>query len=573
MTAIALRLLQLLLILLVYGGLLYQIWRNQKQLLKKCSSLNNGMKHCCVNYFKHDKSRLFPEFRKFGKAVVLEYGFNHSRCLIQDGKQIQETLKISNKKTKLTLFKPKSSLIKLPTLIRFISQNPEDESFSPSSHYFFATNAFGRPDSKKTEHLFAKIEPFFKTEGVKLVKQKVWIKILVYLCVIVAICGIIIAIDSGSRAALHHGPTLVATTNQGEVFTATSHYLYQFDAQGQIQNQYSLETLGIKDLTDLYALDQNQLLIADWELGNIQRCQLDQSRCTPLPSFKHNSPESPLFKGAFKFVVDAKNNLIYATDAGWHRLLVLDQEGRELESTRGKDLLLCYPNGITLSNDGKLVVADSNNLRILTWSTNRQGLNLIPDQSIDMIQSPRPEIRCTPQEEPRSEIPLVRLFQAQFERDMEYELKGDVIALEPARQGRVFPIFVQQDNQGFWWILVGDRNFNRDDLLRFDPDWQNPIRVNLPGSEDISHIAVGANQLILTQASRYRLFSVSLNDLTVKPFGDDRFEAMMQQEQQAESNLWQFYVFSLLAPLLGLVGLGVLALFDLQQQWADMIKS
>jgi len=573
MTKIALNLLQLLLILLTYCFLIYQVWRKQKNLLKKCASLNNGMKHCCVKYFKQDKSRRIPNFYRISKPVVLEYGYNRGRCLIQEGKKLKETLQLNTQQTKIILFHAKSPLVRLPSLIRFTSVNSEDESVSHANYYFFATNSFGRPDNQKTKQLFAQLEFIFKPESVRVVKQKTWIKVLAYLCVIVAIGSIFVAINNGYRAALQHGPTLVATTKQGEVFTATSHYLYQFDAQGQVQNQYSLETLGIKDLTDLYALDQNQLLIADWERGNIQRCQLDKSHCDPLPSFKPNFPESPTFQGAFKFVVDAKHNLIYATDAGWHRLLVLDQEGRELESTRGKDLLLCYPNGITLSNDGKLVVADSNNLRIITWSTNRKGLNLIPNQSIDMIQSPRPEIRCIPHEEPRSEIPLVRLFQAEFERNMDYELKGDAIALEPARKGRVFPIFVQQDNQGFWWVLLGDNNFGGDDLLRFDSNWQNPIRVDLPGSDDISHIAVGSEQLILTQPSRYRILSVSLTDLTIKPFGGDIFKAMMQQEQQAKSNLWLLYLFSLLVPLLGLFGLIVLVIFDLQQQWADIIKS
>ena len=568
---ITLHLIKLVLALSLCGFFLYLLWKKRQQFIQKRADLKNGMNHCLVTYIEPTKFGNFPKFMSTGTIAALEYDDNHVRCLIQKPKVPLQTIEFASN-TNVTLFHPKSSLIKFTTLIKFTSKPSYKTPVSPSSYYFVAINALGQTDPNKTKQLFAQIEPLFKTTGVKMVKQKRWINVFAYLFIIAAIGGIIIAIDSGSRAALYHGPTLVATTNQGEVVTASSHYLYQFDTQGQVQNRYPLEVLGIKDLTDIHALDPNQVLIGDWERGNIQRCQLDQNRCEPLPRFQSNLPNSSPFKGAFKFVVDPQQDLIYATDTGEHRLLVLDQDGREIEHTRGKDLLLCYPNGITLSNEGKLVVADTNNFRLLTWSTNSQGLNLTPDQSIDMIQPPRPETSCIPIEQAPSQIPLVKRFNSVFDPVIEYDVNGDAIALNQARQGRVFPVFVQQDNQGFWWVLIGDKNLGREDLLRFDSNWQNPIRIDLPDSANNFNIAVGSDQLILTQPSRYRLLSVSLTDLTVQPFGDDRFEAMMQQEQKVKAKLWRFYLFSLFVPVFGLVGLGVLAIFDFQQQWTDMMK-
>ncbi|MEQ8539825.1 MAG: hypothetical protein RIB93_20540 [Coleofasciculus sp. D1-CHI-01] len=568
---IILHLIKLVLALSLCGFLLYLLWKKRQQFIQKRADLKNGMNHCLVTYIEPTKFGDFPRFMSTGTIAALEYDDNHVRCLIQKPKVPLQTIEFASN-TNVTLFHPKSSLIKFTTLIKFTPKPSYKTPVSPSSYYFAAINALGQTDQNKTKQLFAQIEPLFKTTGVKMVKQKRWINVFAYLFIIAAIGGIIIAIDSGSRAALYHGPTLVATTNQGEVVTASSHYLYQFDTQGQVQNRYPLEVLGIKNLTDIHALDPNQVLIGDWERGNIQRCQLDQNRCEPLPRFQSNLANSSPFQGAFKFVVDPQHDLIYATHTGEHRLLVLDQDGREIEHTRGKDLLLCYPNGITLSNEGKLVVADTNNFRLLTWSTNSQGLNLTPDQSIDMIQAPRPETSCIPIEQAPSQIPLVKRFNSVFDPVIEYDVNRDAIALNPARQGRVFPVFVQQDNQGFWWVLIGDKNLVREDLLRFDSNWQNPIRIDLPDSANNFNIAVGSDQLILTQPSRYRLLSVSLTDLTVQPFGDDRFEAMMQQEQKVKAKLWRFYLFSLFVPVFGLVGLGVLAIFDFQQQWTDMIK-
>lgn len=568
---ITLHLIKLALGLSLVGFLVYLFWKQRQQFLQSRASLKKGINHCLVTYVEPTQFGNFPRFMSTGTIAALEYDDNHVCCLIKKPKASLQTIEFDTN-TNVILFQPQSSLIKFTTLIKFTPKLSYQTSVPPPSYYFAAINALGQTDPKKTKQLFAQIEPLFKVTAVKRVKQKPWSNVFAYLVIIAAIGSIIIAINSGFRAALYHGPTLVATTNRGEVVTASSHYLYQFDTQGHVQNRYPLEGLGIKELTDIHALDSNHVLIGDWERGIIQRCQLDQNRCQPLPRFNSNSANFFPFKGTFKFVLDPQHNLIYATDTGEHRLRVLDQDGREIEQTRGKDLLLCYPNGITISNEGKLVVADTNNFRLLTWSTNSQGLNLTPDQSIDMIQSPRPETRCTPIEQPPSQISLVKRFSSLFEPAIEYDVNGDAIALNPARRGRVFPVFVQQDNQGFWWVLIGDKNLERENLLRFDSNWQNPIRIDLPDSTNSFYIAVGSDQVILTQPSHYRLLSVSLTDLTVHPFGDDKFEAMMQQEQKAKEKLSRLYLFSLFVPIFGLVGLAVLAIFDFQQQWTDMMK-
>lgn len=138
----------------------------------------------------------------------------------------------------------------------------------------------------------------------------------------------------GIRFALLQGSTLVATTDTSDVFTITSRYLYQLDSQGQFQNKYALNSLGIQDeITALHPLNRQQLLIGEWKTGTIKRCQLDRNRCETLPGFHSDADGALPFLGSFKFAVSPTHQLIYATDTSRHRLVALDLQGREIEST------------------------------------------------------------------------------------------------------------------------------------------------------------------------------------------------------------------------------------------------
>lgn len=192
-------------------------------------------------------------------------------------------------------------------------------------------------------------------------------------------------------------------------------------------------------------------------------------------------------------------------------------------------MLLCYPNGAILTNAGQLAIADTNNLRVLAWFSNLVGRNLKPDRSIDMVQSPKPEIRCVPNDK-LAEISRFPSFLPGFNphRDvLDYKIQSKPLALSVAHSDRIFPTFIQQDNRGFWWVVLKNDPFEQQDLLRFDPDWKNPIRVDLPPDREISHIAIGSQRLIFTDRDRYQLFSVSLTDLTIEEFGDREFQRLM----------------------------------------------
>jgi sugar lactone lactonase YvrE len=160
-----------------------------------------------------------------------------------------------------------------------------------------------------------------------------------------------------------------------------------------------------------------------------------------------------------------------------HLLVVLTADGKLLESTRGGEIKLRYPNGIAIANSETLAVADSNNFRILTWSTNPLGIELTPDRQVDFVRNPK------------SKNPYISESQKR--------------AIPVADEGRIYPVFVEFDDRGFWWVLVGDGNFARDNLLRFDRNWENPPKIPLPGNPDISDMAVSEDRVLLTVPEAY----------------------------------------------------------------------
>ncbi|MGL5196732.1 MAG: hypothetical protein ACRC8Y_24330 [Chroococcales cyanobacterium] len=447
--------------------------------------------------------------------ATLQYNRDHARCLIPlPGDQFQ--ILEFDRTTSVTLLNLKSRVVTYPSIIRFLHNN--------QTYYFTEyPNAGGlqRQQKCKPKELFEQLKLICKSQEISIVPSSPWKKWVGLVFVCVALANIAGAIYAGHRFALLQGPTLVATNDASEVFTATSRYLYQLNSRGKFQNKYPLNSLGIpNEVTEIQPLEGDRLLIGNGKTGTIKECQLDRNLCQTLPGFQGDAEEGSLSLGRyFKFVVSPQQELIYATDREKHRLVVLDLQGREIESTRGEGVLLCSPNGATLTNAGNLAIADTKNSRVLTWSTDAVGRNLKPDRSIDMVQSPKPEIPC------------VTLEQSPF------EIEPKPIALSVARMGVIFPTFVKQDNRGFWWVVLENSDFKKQDLLRFDPDWNNPIRVDLPPDREISDIAIGPQRLIVADSDRFELFSVFLSDLSVEEFGDQQFNRLMRTESIAKFDL------------------------------------
>ncbi|MGL5196731.1 MAG: hypothetical protein ACRC8Y_24325, partial [Chroococcales cyanobacterium] len=542
---------------------------NQQQKLRKCFPLKGDMKECSVMYMSRDMMRI-PVI--FGTVLMgtakLQYSRDRALCVISlPGGQFHPVE--FDRTGSVALLTPKSRMMGLPCAIRLFHNN--------QTYYLIAARDATRNggNSQKTKQLFADLQLIFPSEQIE-VELPQRCKTVLGVVLFLALGTIATAMYAGIRSALLQGPSLVATTDASDVFTTTSRYLYQLDSEGNFQNKYARNSLGIADdITALHPINAQELMIGDWKTGTIKRCHLKENRCETLPGLKRDADQLVPFRRSFKFVVSPKHQLIYVTDTSNHRLVVLDLQGREIESTRGEGVLLCYPNGAILTNAGQLAIADTNNLRVLTWSTDAVGRNLKPDRSIDMVQSPKPEIRCVPNDKPRNKTSwfpsIMGVVNSQLEL-REYEIASEPIALPVAHSDRIFPTFIQQDYRGFWWVVLENGRLQKQDLLQFDPDWNNPIRVDLPPDREISHIAIGPQRLIVADSDRYQLFSVSLTDLTVEEFGNGEFQRLMRREKLSQLYLKQGYRWLINSLLMFLCMIPVLVSWNKQQFFIEMAR-
>lgn len=513
-------------------------WR---QWLKRFAPEDDSIRQCIVGFISQNRIGDFK--RKTAVETtpgILQYGRNRARYLIPYDGDSRATEFNFDRDSRLHLLIAKPWVVQfVPPLIRFV--NPGEN----RSYYFAGINLFGFPNSRKTRKIFGQLAREFDGQTLPYNQPPPPVRPalnVTFLAILFLVTG---AIVSGYKLGIARGPGLIDVAPTGDVFAADKDYLYHLDVRGNLQNQYVLQTLGIRDVvTDIDAVDRDRVLLGDWQTGTIKTCRLDQKICEPLPAFQEKNSEKFRFVNTFKFARDRQNDLIYATDTVRHLLIVLTADGKPIEIIQGGDIKLCYPNGITIANSETIAVADSNNFRVITWETNPQGTELTPNRQIDFVRTPQPQEKCEFRDSPRDPN----------------------LTLSVADEGRVFPVFVDIDNRGFWWVLVGDGDFSRDNLLRFDRDWENPQKLQLPGNLDISHMAIAEDRVLLTVPEAYEIWSISLDDLSVGFFGNEAFQQSMYEAQQFQVNLRRFYYGSLGVAIAGVIILLGVAAWEQRRQ-------
>ncbi|TVU54128.1 MAG: hypothetical protein EA414_08435 [Arthrospira sp. PLM2.Bin9] len=498
---------------------------------------------------------------------VLQYGKQKIICLMRYEDDYRPITREFDQDTEVVLMNPKVLISsKIPPLIRII--NPQQN----RSYYFVVTDIWGNIDRRKTREVFNELSANFQGEIISYGQPKRELKIFVQSLTVVMVIGLVTAIYSGFNAAYPQKLGFISASSNGDILTTDHRYLYDLDSQGNLHNKYALKNLGIREgITDLQVSDRSQLFIGNWETGRIEFCQLDQNTCQELPGFQKGTEINWEFRSTFKFVVDHDKQLIYATDTARHRLVALTMNGEIVESTRGEEMLLCYPNGITIDNNGKLAVADSNNFRLITWLTNSEGLEITPDQQIDTVRPPRPITECIPDHTTRPKNWIIRSWEKLLRDHTNYYIEGRRIPLSVADRGKTFPIFLEQDNQGFWWVLVSESSFSRYNLIRFDPNWSRPQRVQLPETTDISNMTIAENQVLLTVPESGEIWAIALDDLSVSVFGDDTFKQLMSEIQQSKQNLLRVYYQSLMLTIISCAIVLLIYLWESHQKAMELL--
>lgn len=357
-----------------------------------------------------------------------------------------------------------------------------------------------------------------------------------------------LAVWTAFQAAPIDAPQVLAQTPAGDVLAASPRVLYRFDGEGRLLGRVSLKDLGIQDgISDLEALDEATLLVADHDAGVIKRCELEAAMCELLPAF--STGERPLLR-TFQFARDPQTGHLFVADTARHRLSELDEHGKLVDKIAGVETL-CFPNSPFLA-EGRLYVNNTNHHALVHWEIGSWSSPV----SQPTVAEGRSKVLCPPAVESE--------WGAFFAR----ERLGDERARphEIGRCGRVWPIAAGQDHAGHWWVLNGGANLARGDLLMFDSDLVTPrLRVQLPDDADPVDLLVRDDDLLVTDIASASIRRIGLDGNLLPDFGNATFSAALA-EQRARLDRLELMRWATIGFLLILLIVGLIFLFVWQRR-------
>jgi sugar lactone lactonase YvrE len=154
-----------------------------------------------------------------------------------------------------------------------------------------------------------------------------------------------------------------------------------YKTDGTFLDGYGKHTAEEKKLASPYGIAEynGRIYVAD---HGLRRIQVYSENGEFLRTLLESNPDTE--SGVFiptALTVDRENGTIYVADVFRHRILVIDQQGNFIESLPcdPDEVNLSYPNGVCLDTKGNIIVADSNNARMVIFSQNGEEVPRILD--------------------------------------------------------------------------------------------------------------------------------------------------------------------------------------------------
>ena len=166
------------------------------------------------------------------------------------------------------------------------------------------------------------------------------------------------------KVYVHSSQIYVSDTSNHRVvvFDYNGHYVRKFgDTGGQknrLQYPYGIVVVG----NEIYVADAGLMKVAVFDLnGKFKRYFGEKALVKPVDMVYHR-------------------NRFYFTDVGRQQVVVVDRSGKEVGAIgrygRGGAGELYYPNGIAVTPDGRILVADTNNSRLQVFDTEGKFLEM-----------------------------------------------------------------------------------------------------------------------------------------------------------------------------------------------------
>ena len=287
---------------------------------------------------------------------------------------------------------------------------------------------------------------------------------------VLAAVAIAVKVWADGRTLDFGGPAQLVRAPSGHVYIQVQNHLLQHDPQGRFVRHIDLAKLGVTrviggiaffpngdflvrrgsdprgflDNLRAYLRLESRRSIFDPKPGNgLARCDLQSMQCEPFGV-------PPLdFRASFHAYAEPGGDVIYFSDTSRHTLRRFSADGEQLASLASG---LRFPNQL-LVDDGRLLVADTNNHRLASFEVGGTGF---PETGSSI----------------------------------------DVIPEEAASRGERWPTHFARV-AGRWWVNNMRNNLRNGGVYVFDEDWRFVKRLALPDDADpIAILPFGAGALV-----------------------------------------------------------------------------
>lgn len=345
---------------------------------------------------------------------------------------------------------------------------------------------------------------------------------------VLAAVAIAVKIWGDGRALDVGGPAQMLRAPSGQLYVQVGSRLLQHDSQGGFVQEIDLADLGVtrviggfafypngdlllrrgsdpRSLLDnlrAYGRMKNRRSIFEAEAGSgLARCNLQQLQCVPFGT-------APIdFRSTFHAYIEPQGGTVWFSDTPRHTLRRFSSDGEQLASL---ETGVRFPNQL-LVDDGRLLVADTNNHRLAAFDVSGPGF-------------------------------------AETVSGM------DVIPGEAASRGETWPTHFARVGE-HWWVNNMRSNMRNGGIYVFDDEWRFIERLPLPKDADPIAILPFDSGALISDWDNLRVYRLDAGGGRLADFSSAGLEVVLRDAREQR----RFYA---LVSWLG-IGLFVLVLAGL----------
>lgn len=412
--------------------------------------------------------------------------------------------------------------------------------------FLFADKGMGGSKSS-TDEFFSELSQRYATEEIELPSQK-FSNMLIYPLAVILMVGVAAIFYFSIRAVPDFSIDSVDVAPDGHIAASSTRELVLLQPDESISKIISWKSLGVeKGAADLSLIDEGRLLVGDFAQGVIKECVLSQASCVPLKAFSNNKLE---FRRTFKFALAPDNRTILAVDTARHRLLQIDWISGTYKIS---DQALCFPNRIRIGPQGQVLVADTNNHRILEWPSWQTWLQTRPIVWAMAAESPEPQdCRASPVNDAFMERPA--------------GLSNPAKAFAQLRGGRIWPTDFTWMPDGTIWVLIGDANLRYGDLAIFDANRQLMDKAPVDASLDLAQVIARGHEVLLIDPGTDQIPVANAKGEIVRNLSVEHLEARITEIREEFEQLRRYSFIAQGVVLATLVITMLLAIFSMRRR-------